>query len=112
MLSPAPVPPKEWSDRHGKGLQQDTDLARLGRGVALPLTLLTQRTRAATANAGRIHHTQAAINFSTPLLGNKLLPGWTAQRPVGLARKILTRKASCFPGDGRGGWAIPSRSNR
>src|SRR6266566_4132612 len=72
-------------------------------GAALPLTLLTQRTRAATTNAGPIHDAQAAIGFSTPLLGRQRLPCWTAERPVGLKRKVLARKAPRFPGGGYGG---------
>jgi hypothetical protein len=55
-MNPAtPVTPKDWSrtDRHG--MQQHTHLARLCCRTAIPLTLLAQRARTATANAGRIH---------------------------------------------------------
>jgi hypothetical protein len=111
MPPSTPVTPEERLTPDDKWMQQDADLARLVRFAAIPLTLLTQWARAATAHAGRIHHTQAPISFSTPLLGNQLLPCWAAQRPIGLERKILTRKVPCFPGGGRGGWAIPSRGN-
>jgi hypothetical protein len=88
-------------------MEQEADLARLRGSAAIPLTLLTQRTRAAVANAGRIQHAQATIGFSTPLLGMKRLSCGTTQRSVGLERKVLTRKAPRFPGAGCGRRAIP-----
>jgi hypothetical protein len=111
VLSAAPISPEQRCGTHPQRMQQDTDLARLRCGAAIPLTLLTQRTRAATANAGRIHHAQAAIGFPAPLLGRQRLPCWTAERPVGLERKVLARKAPCFPGGSRGRRAIPSCGN-
>ena len=44
-------------------MQQETHLARLVRCTAIPLTLLAQWTGTTTANAGAIHHSQAAIRF-------------------------------------------------
>ncbi len=98
MLSAAGGVPEQGSRTHLQRMRQDTDLARFRGGAAIPLALLTQRTGAATANAGGIHHTQAAIGFPAPLLDNKLLPCGTAPRPIRLERKVLTREAVRFPG--------------
>jgi hypothetical protein len=57
-------------------MQQHAYLAGLRGFAAIPLALLTQRTRAALANAGSIHNAQAAIGFSTPLMRDQLLPCW------------------------------------
>ncbi len=57
-------------------------------GGAIPLTLLAQRAGATTANAGRLDHAQAAIGFSTLLMGVKRLPCWAPERPIGLERKV------------------------
>src|SRR2546430_190903 len=54
-------------------MQQHTDLARLCRRTAIPLTLLAQRTGTTTVNAGAIHHAQAAIGFSTVFMREQLL---------------------------------------
>ena len=78
MLSATPISPEQRCGTQAERMQQDTNLARLRCSAAIPLTLLTQRTGAATANAGGIHHTQAAIGFSAPLLGRQRLPCWTA----------------------------------
>ncbi len=97
MVTTTPIPPEYRSRADDQWMEQHADLARLCCGVAIPLTLLAQRTGAATANAGGIDHTQTAIGFSTPLMGRKRLPCWTPQRPIGLERKILPREAACFP---------------
>ena len=62
---------------------------------------------AATANAGRIHHAQAAVSFSTPPLGRKRVPCWTLERLIGLERKVWPREATRFPGSGSSGWTVP-----
>lgn len=105
--SAAPIAPEQRCRADAKRMQQDADLERLGGRAAIPLTLLAQRTRAAVANAGRIHQAQAAVGFSTPLLGMKRLSCGTTERSVRLERKVLTRKAPRFPGGGRGRRAIP-----
>ena len=107
VCSAVPIPPEQRDGTRTKRMEQDADLARLRGRAAIPLTLLTQRTRAAVANASRIHHAQAAVGFSTPLLGMKRLSCGTTERSVGLERKVLTRKAPRFPGGGRGRRAIP-----
>jgi hypothetical protein len=90
MKPPAPISPEHRSRTNGQRMQEETDLARFRGSVALPLALRAQWARAATADAGRIHHAQAAIGFSTLLLGNQRAPCWTPQRPIGLKRKLLT----------------------
>ena len=57
MGSSLPVPPEERSRTDNERMQEHTHLARLLGGTTIPLTLLTQRARAATANARGIHHT-------------------------------------------------------
>ena len=74
MFSAAPISPEQGCGTHPQRMQQHTHLARLGGGVALPLTLFAQWARAAVANAGGIDHAQTAIGFLTPLLGVKQLP--------------------------------------
>jgi hypothetical protein len=98
-------PPGVDATAHSRGL-------RLRGGVALPLTLLAQRTRAAVANAGRIHHAQTAIDLATALLGMKRLSCWTAERPIRLEREVGSREASRFPGGGAGRWPIPGGGRR
>lgn len=98
MTSPIPILPEERSSPDGQGMQQHTHLARLGRGAALPLTLLAQRTGAATANASRIRHAQTPIGFSASFVGRKPLVGRATQRAIGLEGKVLPREAAGFPG--------------
>ena len=97
MSSPAPISPEERGRTNLERMQQHAHLARLCCLPAIPLTLLAQRTGATTANAGRIHHAQTAINFLTVFLDTKRLPGWTAQRPIGLEWKIGPGEAASFP---------------
>lgn len=66
--SAAPISPEDWGCSDGEGMQQETDLARFGRVPALPLTLLTQRTGATTADAGSIDQAQIPVGFWTPFL--------------------------------------------
>ncbi len=58
-----PIVPQErgWADH--QRVEQQADLARLFGSMSLPLTLLAQRTGAATADAGCIHYPQASIGF-------------------------------------------------
>jgi hypothetical protein len=95
--SAAPIPPEQRCGTHSEWMQQHAHLARLGRRGAIPLTLLAQRAGTAPTDAGRIHHAQAAIEFSTPLLDRKRLPCWTPQCPIGLERKVGSCEATCFP---------------
>ena len=97
VCSPAPIAPEQRACTCLQRMEQHTDLAWLCSGVALPLTLLAQRTRSATANAGSIHHAQAAVGFSTVLMREQHLVSRTAQRPIGLQRKVLAGEAARFP---------------
>lgn len=106
MNPSTPVTPVEGSGTDGHWMQQDTHLARLFGRTAIPLALLAERAGTATANAGCIQHTQAAIGFSTLLLGTKLLPCWTAQRSVGPEGKVGSGESPRFPERGSGRWAV------
>ena len=88
MLSPAPIPPEKRLIPNPERMQEHAHLAWFLGDTALPLALLAQRTRATTANAGRIHHAQAPVNFSTPFMGDQCAPGWTPEGPVRLERKV------------------------
>lgn len=102
MFSAAPISPEQWCGADAKRMQQHTDLARLCGSTPIPLALLTERARAAAANAGRIHDAQAPISFSTPFMGKKRLPCGTPERPIRLERKISSGETTCFEG-GSGG---------
>ena len=69
MVSPAPIAPEERGSTHRERMQQDADLARLGGGMAIPLTLLTQPAGTAATDAGSIDHTQTPVGFSALLMG-------------------------------------------
>ncbi len=97
MLSSTPVTPAERGWTNCKRVQQDADLARLCGGAAIPLTLLTERTGAATKDASSVHHTQAAVGFSALLMRDQLLVCWALKRSIGLEGKILAREATGLP---------------
>jgi hypothetical protein len=88
MCSAAPIAPEEWGRTKRERMQEHAHLARLCRGVAFPLTLLAERTRAAIANTSRIHHAHTSVSFPTPLLDSKRLPCRTPERSIGLERKV------------------------
>lgn len=96
--SAAPIPPEQRCGTHSERMQQHTDLARLGRRGAVPLTPLAQRTGTTPADASSIHHAQAPVGFSAVFMGEQLLVSGTAQCPIGLESKVLTREAARFPG--------------
>lgn len=97
MRPSTPVTPEERRGTSGQWMEQHADLARLLRGLPLPLTLLAERTGPTTADAGSIRHAQAAIGFSALLLDTKLLLGWTPKRPVWLECEIAARETTRFP---------------
>jgi hypothetical protein len=68
MLPATPISPEQRGTASVEGMEQQAHLPRLLRGAALPLALLAQRTGAATADAGRIHHTETSIGFSAVLV--------------------------------------------
>ncbi len=101
--SPTPVTPENRRIPDSQWMQQHAHLAWLLGGAALPLALLTQFTGTTTANAGSIHQPQASISLLSPLLERERVACRTAQRSIGLERKILSREAPRFPGRGSGG---------
>ncbi len=106
LVSPVPVPPEQRSRSHRQGMKQDAHLARFRRCTAVPLALLTQRTRAAGPNTGPIDHTQALISFSATFMRQERVPSRAAQRPIWLEGKVSSCEVVSFPGRGGGGWRI------
>ena len=98
VFSPAPILPEQRGGTDLERMQEDADLARLGCGAPIPLTLLTQRTGATTADTGPVHDAQASISFSALLMRDQLLVGGATQCPIWLERKVLSREATSFPG--------------
>ena len=111
VVPTAPVAPEQGHRADSERMQEYAHLARLRSSTAIPLTLVAQEAGATTANAGSIHDAQAPIGFSAMFLDTKRSPGWTAQRPIWLDRKVSSGEATSFPGGGYGRWSIPS-SNR
>ena len=99
---PTPVTPEKRRISDSQRMQQHADLARLFGGTALPLALLTQLTGTTTANAGSIHQPQASISLLPPFLERECVACWTAQRSIGLERKISSCETTCFEGGGGG----------
>src|SRR5258708_2424002 len=112
MVPTTPISPEQGRGTDNKGMQEHTDLARLGGSAALPLTLFPQGTGATTADAGRIDHTQAPVGFSAPLMRDKWLVGRTAQRAIGLESKVSPGEAALFPGKGYFCWPVSLRGRR
>ncbi len=56
LVSSGPVSPEERSSTYWQRMEQHAHLTRFSRRGAIPLILLAQRTRKASANAGPIHH--------------------------------------------------------
>jgi hypothetical protein len=88
MLSAAPIPPEERRGTNGQRMEEHADLARLLCGMSLPLTLLAQRTGPTPADAGSIHHAQAAIGFSALLMRDQRAPSRAPQSPIRLEREV------------------------
>ena len=93
----AGVAPEQRCRTDTKRMQEDAHLARLCGRAAIPLTRLSQWTRATVTNAGHIHQTQIAVSLPTPLLEVKRLSCGTAQRPIRLERKVGSGEAPRFP---------------
>ena len=93
MLSSAPVTPEQGSRTDFERGEQHTHLAGFSCVPPMPLTLLAHRTGTATAETGRIDHTQAPIGLWTLLVCRKLLPSWTAQRAIWLESPRLARRS-------------------
>ena len=82
MLSATPILPEQGSRPNLERMQQQADPARLRRGVAMPLALLSQGTRSRLPEPSRVDQTQAAISRrarcsvaeSTCLAGQRRVP--------------------------------------
>src|SRR6266702_58375 len=98
MVRSASILPKNRLWSNNERMQEDSSLARLRGGAAIPLALLTQRTGTAAVKTGCVHHAQTAVSFSTMLMGTQYLACWTTKRPIGLKRKVLPGEATRFPG--------------
>jgi hypothetical protein len=85
---PTPVTPEKRGLSNGEWMQEETHLPWLRGLAAIPLTLLAQRTRTATANTGCVHHAQTSVSFWAMFMGLKRLTCWTTQRPISLERKV------------------------
>ena len=97
MDSPTPIAPEQRGRTHRERMQQHADLARLRGFAALPLTLLAQRTRTTTADAGSIHDAQAPVSFSALLVWGQLLGSRAPQRSIGLESKVLGGATALAP---------------
>ena len=112
MVPTTPVSPKQGRRPNDEGRQEHTHPTRLSGGLAMPLTLIAQKTGTATTDAGRIHDAQASVSLGAPLLRNKRLTSRTAQRSIRLEGKVSTREAALFPGQGHGCRSIPLGGRR
>lgn len=92
LPSAAPILPEQCRTNDER-MEQHTDLAWLFGGIALPLALLTERAGTTTVNA----EPQASMSLLPPLLEYERAACWTAQRSIGLERKILSCEATRFP---------------
>lgn len=101
VFSAAPIMPEERGRADNEWMQKDANLTGLARLAAIPLALLTERTGAATVNAGSVHDTQAAIGFSALLMREQVLPSRTSERSIGLQREVSSGETPPFPGHSR-----------
>ncbi len=106
MLPATPITPEQGSRPNRERMQQQADPARLRRGAAMPLTLLSQGTRATLAEPSRVDQTQAAISLTALFGCTERLIGGAAQGPVRLKHKVSPRETACFPGRGESRRAI------
>jgi hypothetical protein len=60
------------------------------------LTLLAQRTRTTTADAGSMHDAQAPVSFSALLVWGQLLVSRAPKRSIGLESKFWPAKRPAF----------------
>ena len=100
MLPATPILPEQGSRSNRERMQQKADPARLRRGAAMPLALLSQGTRSTLADPSRVDQTQAAISLTALFGGRERLIGGAAQGPVRLKHKVSPRETACFPGRG------------
>jgi hypothetical protein len=92
LCSTAPVAPEERRRGNGQRVQEQAHSAWMFGRLPMPLTLFAHPTGTAIADAGLIHHAQAAIRFSTLFGGSQRCSDGTAQRAIGLERKVSGRR--------------------
>src|SRR5215471_13828189 len=100
MDPPAPIPPEEGIRAGDEWMQQDTYPAGFTGSSAMPLTLLSQWTGAALADASGINQPQTAISLTTLFGRRESLPGGTAQGAIRLQHKVSPGEAALFEGQG------------
>lgn len=93
-----PIPPEERLRPESEGMEHQTDRARLGGGVALPLAVLAQWAGTTMVDAGPRDQAQTPVGLSAPLVQGQRLTCKTAQRPIRLESNVATGKATSFPG--------------
>jgi hypothetical protein len=103
VVASRPVPPEERGRADREGMEQDTHLARCGRGTSIPLARRTFGTGTAVADAGRRDDPQAALTLATGCMKNQPLACGTSHGPIGVKRNVGAGKAGRFPGGRRGG---------
>jgi len=64
------------------------------------------RDRPEVPDPGGVEHPQGAIGLGALLGRVQPLACWTAKCPIGLEGKVLSRKATSFPGGSGGEWSI------
>lgn len=100
MLPATPILPEQRSRPNLERMQQQADPARLRRGSAMPLTLLSQGTRSTLAHLRCVNQPQAAISLTALFGCREHLVGGAAQGPIRLKHKVLPRETAGFPGRG------------
>src|SRR5258708_4735946 len=106
MLPATPVFPEQGSRPHPERMQQQADPARLRRGAAMPLTLLSQGTRSTLAHLCCVDQAQTAIGLTALFGSRERLVGGTAQGAVRLKHKVSPREAASLPGRGNRWWTV------
>lgn len=98
LCPPTPVAPEQLRRGDGQRVEEQADPAWVFGRLSMPLTMLAQPTRTAIADAGLIYDAQAAIGLAALFCHREQRSSGTAQRAIGLAEKVASRKAALFPG--------------
>ena len=117
VCSAAGVAPEQRGGTHLERMQQHTNLARLGRRAAMPLTLLAasgqgrQLRMLAPYTTRKLPSARSSVLMRQQLLGSR-----ATQCPIALVSKVLSREAARFPGQAhlsrsiaRSGCCVPCR---
>jgi hypothetical protein len=109
VFSATPISPEEWREANRERMEQQANPPWLDRGLPMPLTLGAAYAAAAIADSGTVEDTQAAIRFPALFGGMQHLALRALEHPVRLEGEIVPRKATCLPGQGDSGCAVPLR---